>query len=149
METNQWNNNLTTPTAEEKELFKNLVQTALAGKNSEFEFIRCWHDRCSIKNYVIQMSSIINMFTKLCKTTYKTYLNQINLDLQDIQVLLALKQFKQCRDYYKQERSIALDMLDEYTEYVLRGHILDTLMGEIRPDTDLVDYRDLPITRWF
>ncbi len=86
------------------------------------------------------------MFNKLVKTTYKTYLKQIDLDQQDIQVLLALKQFEKCRAFYAKEIETLRDMIDEHNEYILSGHILDTLVGNIRPDEDLVDFRK--IDRW-
>ena len=88
----------------------------------------------------------VNMFNKLVKTTYKTYLKQIDLDQQDIQVLLALKQFEKCRAFYAKEIETLRDMIDEHNEYILSGHILDTLVGNIRPDEDLVDFRK--IDRW-
>jgi hypothetical protein len=43
---------------------------------------------------------------------------------------------------------LAYDMIAEYKAYVFGGHIWDTLVGNIRKDEDLVDYRKLP-TRWF
>lgn len=86
------------------------------------------------------------MFNKLVKTTYKTYLKQIDLDQQDIQALLALKQFETCRAFYAKEIETLRDMIDEHNEYMLSGHILDTLVGNIRPDEDLVDFRK--IDRW-
>lgn len=86
------------------------------------------------------------MFNKLVKTTYKTYLKQIDLDQQDIQVLLALKQFEKCRAFYAKEIETLRDMIDEHNEYILSGHVLDTLVGNIRPDEDLVDFRK--IDRW-
>lgn len=88
----------------------------------------------------------VNMFNKLVKTTYKTYLKQIDLDQQDIQVLLALKQFEKCRAFYAKEIETLRDMIDEHNEYILSGHVLDTLVGNIRPDEDLVDFRK--IDRW-
>jgi hypothetical protein len=32
-------------------------------------------------------------------------------------------------------------MLEEYSEYVLSGHVIDTLVGKYRPDDDLWDHR--------
>jgi hypothetical protein len=39
-------------------------------------------------------------------------------------------------------------MLDEYRSYIFGGHVWDTLVGNIRKEEDLVDYRTLPI-KWF
>jgi hypothetical protein len=85
--------------------------------------------------------AVIQIFKNLCDSTYKTYLNQIQSGDQDLQTLLALKQFKQCVSYYQREKEIAADMLDEYWAYIFSGHIIDTLVGNVRKEEDLMDYR--------
>jgi hypothetical protein len=81
------------------------------------------------------------MFKKLYDSTYKSYLAQVAMGNPDLETLMALKQFKICTDFYKDETKILNDMLSEYTEYVLSGHVIDTLVGNIRPDEDLYDHR--------
>jgi hypothetical protein len=66
---------------------------------------------------------VITIFNNLFNSTYKTYLEQIETDTQDLGVILALKQFKQCKTYYQNELNIAKDMLDEYKMYVWSGHL--------------------------
>jgi hypothetical protein len=52
-----------------------------------------------------------------------------------------LKQFKQCVEYYQKEKVLVEDILNEHAEYVWSGHVLDTLVGNYRPDEDLWDHR--------
>ena len=87
------------------------------------------------------MLAVIRIFKNLYSSTYKTYLEQVKHNDQDIQTVLALKQFKQCIRYYQREKEIAADMLDEYWEYVFSGHVMDTLVGNVRPNADLYDHR--------
>lgn len=77
------------------------------------------------------------MFKKLYNSTYKSYLTQVEAGNPDLETLMALKQFKICTDFYDDETKILDDMLSEYTEYILSGHVIDTLVGNIRPDEDL------------
>jgi hypothetical protein len=58
------------------------------------------------------------VFANLEKTTYKSYLDQIKSDTQDLGLILALKQFTECKNYYIAELGIAEDMLDEYRSYI-------------------------------
>ena len=81
------------------------------------------------------------MFKKLYDSTYKTYMTQVASGESDLETLMALKQFKICMDFYKDETKILDDMLSEHTEYVLSGHVIDTLVGNIRSDDDLYDHR--------
>jgi hypothetical protein len=101
-----------------------------------------------VKEYIRGANIVATIFSNLISTTEKVYLEQIATGTQDLGVILALKQFIQCRDYYYKESEVAYDMLDEYKCYVWSGHIIDTLVGNTRREEDLVDYRTLPV-KWF
>ena len=125
----------------QEKFFTDLVERALKGKQSVFEFIRSWSERRSLKTYQLGIEAIIRIFSNLCDETYKTYVSHIETGTQDLQTLLALKQFRHCREFYEKEREVVLDMVDEYWTYILSGHILDTLFGTYRTIEDLWDYR--------
>jgi hypothetical protein len=76
-----------------------------------------------VKQYIIGVDQVIRIFNNLEQTTYKTYIDQVKTNTQDLNTILALKQFNQCRKYYNKEKDIALDMLDEYRSYIFGGHI--------------------------
>ena len=135
-------------TREEEELFIQLMQKALTEPQSKFMFIKSWPERVAIKDYIVGVNTTIAIFENLVEKTHQTYIEQIKADEQDLGIILALKQFIQCRDFYIAERSVAEDMLAEYRSYVWGGHVWDTLVGNIRKEEDLVDYRTLPI-KWF
>ena len=61
---------------------------------------------------------MISAFDKLVNSTYETYITQVNNNTQDLQLILALKQFKQCLEYYNKEAEVVYDMLDEYRSYI-------------------------------
>jgi hypothetical protein len=125
----------------EEEFFTDLVERAVKGKQSSFEFIRSWQERIAVKSYRFGIAAIIRIFRNLYDSTYKTYLFQVALGNQDLQTLLALKQFKQCLSFYTREYEIAQDMIKEHNEYIWNWHIIDTLVGNYRPIEDLWDHR--------
>ncbi len=131
-----------------EELFMQVMTKALEGKQSGFEFITCWQVRNVVKEYIVGVDTVISIFSDLERTFSDSYIKQIIAGEQDLEVILSLKQFNQCRKYYEQEKAIAEDMLAEYRSYIWGGHIWDTLVGNTRKEEDLVDYRTLPI-KWF
>ena len=133
--------NNSNPVNSGEEDFLELVHRALDSKHSNFEFLRSAQDRTSAKIVRFSYATISKMFKKLYESTYKTYLKQVELGDQDVETLMALKQFKHCMEFYDDEAKIVDDMLDEYSEYIFSGHILDMLLGRIRPEEDLYDYR--------
>lgn len=132
--------NLSTDKTEEQ-FFGQLVERALNGKQSNFEFIRSWAERYSVKEYQFGVAAVIRVFQELCNATYRSYVTQIKTGTQDIQILLVLKQFRQCLGFYLKEYQIVKDMLEEYSEYLWCWHFLDPLLGTYRREEDLWDHR--------
>ena len=130
-----------------KKVFEELVKKALKGKQSDFEFIRTY-EMCKVARYYkISVKKVSKVFKTLYKKLMKTYVKDILTDEQKLEMLMSMKQFKICYDYYKKEYELAKDMLSEYHAYLSSGHIFDQLVcNAIRSDDDCVDYRKLPWT---
>ena len=130
-----------------KEIFGELVKKALGGKQSDFEFIRTY-EACKVARYYkISVKRVFKAFKTLYKKLMKTYAKDIMVDEQKLEMLMSMKQFEICYDYYKKEYELAKDMLSEYRAYLSRGHIFDQLvLNSVRPDDECVDYRELPWT---
>lgn len=142
---NNFFNDIDTSSAKtEEQFFTDLVERAVKGKQSDFEFIRSWQEKTAVKTYQVGVAAIIRIFTNLYSSTYKTYVSQVAKGMQDLETLLALKQFKQCLVFYEREQEIARDMIDEYWEYIWNWHIIDTLIGNYRSEEDLWDHRGKP-----
>ena len=127
-----------------KKVFEELVKKALKGKQSDFEFIRTY-EMCKVARYYkISVKRVYKTFKTLYKKLMKTYAEDIMADEQKLEMLMSMKQFEICYDYYKKEYELAKDMLDEYYAYLTSGHIFDQLiMNGVRSDNDCVDYRKL------
>ena len=128
-----------------KEIFGELVKAALKGKHSDFEFIRTYEACKTARLYKISVKRLSKVFKNLYKELMKSYTKNIMADEQKLEMLMSMKQFKICHDYFEKECEIAKDMLSEYHVYLTSGHIFDQLvMNSVRSEDDCVDYRKLP-----
>ena len=130
-----------------KGFFGELVKKALGGKQSDFEFIRTY-EMCKVARYYkISVKRVSKTFKTLYKKLMKTYAKDILTGEQKLEMLMSMKQFEICYDYYKKEYELAKDMLSEYRAYLSSGHIFDQLvLNDVRSDDECVDYRELPWT---
>ena len=127
-----------------KKVFEELVKKALKGKQSDFEFIRTYEMCKTARYYKISVKKVSKVFKTLYKKLMKSYAKDIMADEQKLEMLMSMKQFEICYDYYKKEYELAKDMLSEYRAYLISGHIFDQLVcNAIRSDDDCVDYRKL------
>ena len=126
-----------------KKVFEELVKKALEGKHSDFEFIRTYETCKVARYYKIGVKRVYKTFKTLYKKLMKTYAKDIMVDEQKLEMLMSMKQFEICYDYYKKEYELAKDMLSEYRAYLTSGHIFDQLvLNCVRSDDECVDYRD-------
>ena len=128
-----------------KEFFGELVKKALGGKQSDFEFIRTY-EMCKVARYYkVSVKRVSKAFKTLYKKLMKTYAKDILTDEQKLEMLMSMKQFEICYNYYRKEYEITKDMLHEYRSYLFGGHIFKQLvLNDVRTDDDCVDYRELP-----
>ena len=133
-----------TELSEDEKFFEAVMKKALSGKHSDFEFIMTYEACKTARLYKISVKRLSKVFKNLYKELMKNYAKDIMTDEQKLEMLMSMKQFKICYDYYKKEYEIAKDMLSEYHAYLTSGHIFDQLiMNGVRSDDDCVDYRKL------
>ena len=124
--------------------FKQLVETALANENQPFQFIGSLAEWSAAKTCVNATKKIVKLFKNLEESSAMSYVELIKNGKQNIEVLLANIQFKQCVKFYEKELTTLKDMLKEYHAYVFGGNVIKTLLGIYRSEQDMVDYRTLP-----
>ena len=135
-----------TELSEDEKFFEAVMKKALSGKHSDFEFIRTYEACETARLYKISVKRLSKVFKNLYKKLMKSYAKDIMADEQKLEMLMSMRQFKICHDYFEKECEIAKDMLSEYHAYLTSGHIFDQLiMNGIRSDDDCVDYRKLPL----
>ena len=132
-------------TEDDEKFFEAVVKKALSGKHSDFEFIRTYKACETARLYKTSVKRLSKVFKNLYKKSMKTYAKDILTDEHKLEMLMSMKQFEICYDYYKKEYELAKDMLSEYRAYLTSGHIFDQLvLNNIRSEDDCVDYRKLP-----
>lgn len=124
--------------------FKQLVETALANESQPFQFIGSLAEWSAAKTCVSATKKIVKLFKNLEENSAISYVELIKNGKQNIEVLLANIQFKQCVKFYEKELATLKDMLKEYHAYVFGGNVIKTLLGIYRSEQDMVDYRTLP-----
>ena len=133
-----------TELSEDEKFFEAIMKKALSGKHSDFEFIRTYEACETARLYKTSVKRLSKAFKNLYKKLMKSYAKDIMTDEQKLEMLMSMKQFKICHDYFEKECKIAKDMLSEYHAYLTSGHIFDQLvMNGVRSDDDCVDYRKL------
>ena len=134
-----------TELSEDEKFFEAVMKKALSGKHSDFEFIRTYEACETARLYKTSVKRLSKVFKNLYKELMKSYTKNIMTDEQKLEMLMSMKQFKICHDYFEKECEIAKDMLSEYHAYLTSGHIFDQLvMNSVRSEDDCVDYRKLP-----
>ena len=76
-----------------------------------------------MKEYIYGVDAVIRIFADAESNSLKLYYAQITEGTQDLGLILSIKQFHQCVQYYQKERAIAEDMLAEYRSYIWGGHV--------------------------
>lgn len=105
------------------------------------------HFICSVaeRNYIkldyVKLGILTKVFKKAATASFKTYTKACETGDGDFELLAAYITLQDCLDFFKLERAILRDMLEEYYEYVLDGHIFDFLAGNDRSEEDLYDRR--------
>jgi len=130
------------------EIFVELVKNVMEGKSTEFVLISTNEIYSITRTFIKATKKVIKMFQNLVDATGWSYSNQILEGKQDLKLLLAHLQYRNCLEFYERELKTAKSMTQEYRTYVRSGHILKTLLNIPRSEEDMVDYRKLPWS-WF
>lgn len=106
-----------------------LVQRALDNDHAKFVLIVGMDHYKAVKAYRSAMRKIIKGFKQMKKTQGK------------------LQPWDTCITFYKDEIKTINDMIKEFKTYLWGNrHTIQTLLGRIRTEDEMVDYRTLPIS---
>lgn len=126
---------------ETQQLLMNIIKYAKTAKLSEFRFIRNWSNYRFYKDQQSFLRPLVKGLYKTSKQLFKKYCKGVLAGEGNINQLLAYQQLCQITKFYQQELNIYTDMLDEYTSYLMKGHLISAFLGEPRADIDMYDFR--------
>ena len=122
-------------------LLKELLVKVENKEHLEWEFVVSifdWFDKLRLKAAI---KHLLKGFNKTIRVLVKTQCHNIKNSIPSFEITYTIKQFLDIVNFYKEELKILDDMFAEFRQYVLKGHILDTILGNIRQEEDLHDYR--------
>jgi hypothetical protein len=115
-------NNTAMSTTDQEELFKLLTEKALTDEHNAWEFIKNPTEWSLMRKTKAGLYKVIELYERVYKKVYQEYCKQVSKNVHDFTMLVALKQYQHCIDFYTQELATTLDMLEEYQAYLWQGH---------------------------
>ena len=127
---------------EDKNLILDFIETAELGEHSQFQFIRSIEEYKLICTMRRGLKVLVRSLKKSASRLFKQYYSDIVNNTADVNKLVAYCLCKNTLEFYKEELSIAFDMMEEYECYLLYGSPLDLVFNLYRSDENLRDYRE-------
>lgn len=129
-------------------LAKAMLEHALNDAPTEFRLLSSADEFFGAKSVAKACRKLAKRLYKTVRRTTRDYAEGIRFgDEESIVEILSIKQVKDCADFYFREYETLKDMISEFRCYVRYGHrIRMLLLGEERPEEDMTDWRELPIS---
>lgn len=124
------------------DLLTELINELVVEQNfTKFQLLRNIYQRNEIKRRYIQIKFCRKLLKSSASAALKGYLNGLEEDQDQFESLVAYHDTNTIIEALSREMRGLLDILDEFYEYTLSGHILNVLLGNDRADEDLRDFR--------
>lgn len=127
---------------EDKELALAFIEHAEEGEHSQFQFIRSWQEYLLMRNMKRGLDALIASLRKSAKNLFTQYCSDIARGESDPNKLIAYCICRNALEFYKEERKIVFDMMEEYEYYLFYESPLDFIFNLYRPEEKLRDYRE-------
>jgi hypothetical protein len=128
----------------DQKLLADLVKRAETGEHIKFEFIRDWKMYQSRRISYKATKMLVRSLKYSTKSLFKEYCKAVPNESADATKLLVRNVLLKTTKFYERECDILLDMIDEYETYLLYNfNIIFACLGEIRPISELRDYRGI------
>ena len=125
------------------DLFSKLIKEAQTKENTAFTFIRSWQERYYYKNRYKSFKLVIKALLGGADKLFTNYCVEATSGQADPNKLLVYNQLFQTAEFYKRECLTIKYMLNEYQDFLFRGHVLWSLFGGQRQlEEDFYDPRD-------
>lgn len=125
------------------DLLTELINELVIGQNfTEFQFLRNIYQRNEVKRRYVQIKFCCKLLRNSAASALKDYLNSLGKDTDQFESLVIYSDTNIIIEAFSREIGTLLNMLDEFYEYTLSGHIFDVLLGGDRADEDLRDFRN-------
>ena len=126
---------------------EDLFDLALKNEHSEFSYIRSWQEYRVLKRLKKFFKCVIKNFRQVFKAVQKDYnQNKTNLaSLESLANLAAISGFKKCITFYTDEVNLLKSELAEFRSYLNAGNYFKCILGKVRTQDELFNYKEAPI----
>ena len=114
---------------EAQQLLLNILAHAEEGKFTEFHFITSWLEFRFYFRTHKSTKLIIKTLRSAAKNLFKSYCKDISIGSADFTQLLAYAELQEVIAFYEKDLRIVKRMLDEYDNYLGRGHFWYSFLG--------------------
>ena len=112
-----------------QEIITQIIQQALENKPLEPYQLNTWAEYFFYVDQKRSLKAILRVLRFSATSIFSIYLKEISQGTQDVNKLLAYKQFKDITAYYKQELKTITYMLDDFENYIIMGGFINCLLG--------------------
>lgn len=127
---------------EDKELALAFIEHAEEGEHSQFQFIRSWQEYLLMRNMKRSLDALTASLRKSAKNLFTQHCSDTAHGESDSNKLIAYCICRNTLEFYKEERKIVFDMMEEYEYYLFYESPLDFIFNLYRPEEKLRDYRE-------
>lgn len=112
-----------------QELLLEILKTAEEGKSIEFRLITSWADFLSYRRDFIATRLVVNTLKESANKLFKHYCKAVKKGTADFTELMAYSQLLDIKAFYERDVETLKKMLNEYDEYLGKGHFWFSFLG--------------------
>ena len=129
-------------TDDAKQLIKSIIDYSHENDQISFKVITSWQELRFNKGKRRSFKLLVKALRSGSKRLFKNYCKSVKTGNPDFNKLLAYNQMLGVIDFYKKDLETISSMITEYETYLSEDlNFLWALIGEIRKDTTIRDYR--------
>lgn len=125
-----------------QQLIISVLDFARETKPSEFRLLRTWKDYLLYRRKRTAYRLLVQGLTRASNQLFKKYYKGVSLGEGNVNQLLAYQQLQQALRFYEHELEVFTNIISEFNAYLMKGNLLSSFMGEIRPISDVHDFRE-------
>lgn len=115
--------------AEAQQLLLKIIEYAEKGKSTEFHLITSWQNFRICRQNRRTTELIIRALNVAADNLFRDYCRDVSAGTTNVNKLLAFSQLQNITAFYKKDLDTLKCMLDEYDDYLGKGHFWYSFLG--------------------
>lgn len=118
-----------------------LVAIARSGKHEDLGLAKTRAEAKAAKHLMKACAKLAKGFSEAAELTFRKYLAECLEGVDDLNTLIAAREYVMAADFYDREADYAYDVLDEFRSYAWRHPISVWFFDDVRPEELMYDHR--------